>query len=122
MVLPGLLEPRRCYAINPQCFHPRVSDISRVRRARHAAAAAWHGTPVARREKLPLLQREECQFIEPDEKKLRALISVDVVLIPAVPEARRRTVSPGNYVLRFVVLIVELPRHVASKVRESDDS
>ncbi len=73
--------------IHPQRLDPGVADVSRVRRTRHAAYASRHATAVARRQELPLLQRKVRQLINADEKKFRALILVNVVLVTAVAEA-----------------------------------
>src|SRR5256885_14330550 len=104
--------------IHPECFHPCVPDISWIRRASHARKTSPYGTPVARRQELPLLQREMRQLIEPDEQEFRALVLVNVILITAIAKARRRTVQPRHYVLRFVVTLVKLARHIAPEIRQ----
>src|SRR6202030_2454000 len=103
--------------IDPQGFHPGVADVAGIAGAGHARHTLWNGTTIARREKLPLLQREVRQLVEPDKQKLRALILVDVVFVAAVAESGGRAVVPGDDVLGFVVAAVERPRHVAAKIR-----
>src|SRR6266404_4058578 len=95
-----------------------MPDVAGVAGAGHAREASGHGTAIARSQKLPLLQREVRELIDADEKKLRALILVDVVFVAAVAEARGRSVTPRDDVLRFVVLAIEFPRYVATKISE----
>src|SRR6267378_62095 len=104
--------------IDPQRFHPSVPDVAGIARAGHARETFRHRTAIARSEKLPLLQREMRQLIKPDEQKLRALILVNVIFVATVAKASGRAIEPGNYVLRFVVTLIELPRHVAPKIRQ----
>src|SRR6266404_9736074 len=67
------LESRRWHAIDPQRLHPCMPDVAGIARASHARETFRHRTAIARSQKLPLLQREVRQLIEPDEQKLRAL-------------------------------------------------
>ena len=88
-------------------------------------APAMHGfalldaAAIAAGQKLPLLQREVRQLIDADEKIFRALIAVDIVFSVAVSKPRRRAVEPRDDVLRFVVLLVQLARHVAAKISDA---
>src|SRR6266568_6221786 len=93
------LKSRGRLLIDPERFYPGVPDVARVRRASHAAYASRHAATIAGSQELPLLQREVRELIDPDEQKLRTLILIDVILIPAVSEARRRTVFPGYQML-----------------------
>ncbi len=61
------LESRRRRMIDPQCLHPGVTDVAGVAGAGHARNAAGHRTAIARSEKLPLVQGEVRELIEPDE-------------------------------------------------------
>src|SRR5579859_4346639 len=110
------LEARRRRVIDPQRFHPGVANIAGIAGAGHARNALWNWAAIARREKLPLLQREVRQLIEPNEEKLRALILVDIIFVAAIAEARGRTVVPGDDVLGFIVSAVERARHVAPEI------
>src|SRR5579859_682191 len=112
------LKSRRRRMIHPKRLYPRMTDIPRIRRARHARKTSPHRTPVARRQKLTLLQRKMRKFIEPDEQKLRALILINVVLAAAISKTRGRTVQPRHHVLRFVVTLVKLSRHIAPEIRQ----
>jgi hypothetical protein len=112
------IESGRRRVIDPQRFHPGVTDVAGVGRASHACAAATNRATIARREKLPLLQREVRQLVDADEKKLGALIRVDIVFVAAMAKARGRTVLPRYDVLRFVVLAIERARHITTKICE----
>ena len=82
----GAIESGGRFMIYPERFHPGVADIARVGRAGHAGAASLHGTAIARSEKLPLLQREVRELIEPDEQELRALVLRYVLLALGIAE------------------------------------
>src|SRR5208337_5022134 len=111
IVLLRPLESRRRLLVDPQRLHPRVPNVPRVRRPRHARKSSWNRAPVPRGQKLPLLQSEVRQLIYPDEQKLRALVLVNIILIPAVPKSRRRSIRPRNDVLGFVVAFVQIAWH-----------
>src|SRR5271157_1553064 len=111
------LESRRRRFVHPQRLDPSVADIARVRRARHARKRSWNGTAVAGGQELPLLQREMRQLVDSDEQKLRALILVNVILVAAVAEPRRRSVFPCNNVFRFVEGAVPRRRHIPPELR-----
>ena len=63
------LKSRRRHPVHPQRLHPRMPDIPRVRRPRHAATllpcspAYIRRAAIPRCQKLPLLQREMRQLI-----------------------------------------------------------
>src|SRR5208282_3349551 len=84
----------------------------------HVGKCAGHGTPIARSEKLPLLEGEERQLVNADEKIFGALILVDVVFAFAVAEARRRTIPPRDDVLRVVEGAIEFARNIAAKIEQ----
>src|SRR6266704_364359 len=124
----GALESWRRLVIHPQRLDPGVADVSRVRRARHArhdslprvypVRVNLRWAAVARGEELPLLQSEMRELINSDEKKLRALVLINIVLVAAVAETRGRSVFPGNDMLRCVVTLVHHAGHVPPEVTE----
>src|SRR6266581_2240452 len=117
------LESQRRLVIHPKRFHPGVADVSRVRRTGHArhdslprvfpVRVNLHWAAVARGEELPLLQSEMRELINSDEKKLRALVLINIVLVAAVAETRGRSVFPGNDMLRCVKFLLPGERSIA---------
>ena len=118
IVLGGIFHARRGLLVNPQRFHPRVTDVAGIRRRGHARKRAGHGTSVAAGEELPLAQGEKRQLVHADEEKFGALILVDIVLVLAVAEARGRTVRPRDQMLRFLETLVQLARDVTAKIMQ----
>src|SRR6267154_2066839 len=112
------LESRRRLMVNPQRLHPRMPDVAGVASSSHGRETARNGATVARSKKLPLLQGEMRQFIEPDEQELGALILVNVIFIAAVTKARCRSSVPGDDMLRLVVTPIQRARDVATKISE----
>ena len=116
IVQSALFKTRGWNFVHPQRFHPGVTDVARIGRARHAghdlfpfvfpARVGLRGTAIPGSEKLPLLQREVRQLVNADEQKLRALIAVNVVLVAAVAEPCGGTVLPGDDMLGLVVALV----------------
>src|SRR5271163_4711185 len=84
IVLGGIFHAGRVLLVNPQRFDPGVADVAGIRRRGHARKRAGHWTTVAAGQELPLAQREKRQLVNADEKKFRALILVNVVLVLAV--------------------------------------
>jgi hypothetical protein len=95
-----------------------MPDVAGIAGPGHARNASGYRAAIARSEKLPLLQREVSELIEPDEQELRALILVDVIFVPAVAEASGRTVVPGDDVLGFVVALIHRARHIAAEISQ----
>jgi hypothetical protein len=56
------------------------------------------------------------QLVEADEKKLRALVAINVVFVAAIPEAGGRAILPGHNVFGFVKAFVQARRNVTAKV------
>src|SRR5947207_3717948 len=107
IVIPGALESSGRSVIHPQSFYPGMTDVSRIRRAGHARKTSRHRATIARSQKLPLLQSEMRELIQPDEQKFRTLVLINVILVSAIAETRSRTVQPGHHMFCFVVIFVE---------------
>src|SRR5579863_1296195 len=112
------LHSRRGLLVDEKRFHPRVPDVSGIRRARHTRTRVAHRTAIAAGEKLPLAQREMRQLVNADEKEFARLILVNIIFALRIAEARGRAVVPGDRVLRFVERAIQLARHVAAKIEQ----
>ena len=95
-----------------------MADVAGIGGRGHARKRARHRTAIAAGKKLPLAQSEKRQLVNPDEKKFRALILVNVAFILAIAEARGRAVLPFDNVFRLVETFVQLARNVATKIIE----
>src|SRR6202034_4869438 len=84
----GMFHAGRGFFIDPQRLHPRMPDVTGVGSTSHAGKRARHGTPVTRREELPLAEGKEGKLVNSYEKKFGALILVNVRFALAISERR----------------------------------
>ena len=118
IILPRTVHPRRRPLIHPKRLHPGVPDIAGVCRRGHIGSRPRNRAAIAAGEKLPLAQREVRELVNTDKEKFRALVLVDVVFACGIAEASGRAIVPGDHVLRFVVTLIDVARHVPTKISD----